>query len=294
MRHVVFVLEVGDAVAALERIGRRRDVYELSVDGIPQSRISLVEPRTLAFEYTQWIGRILDAAAPASDPLTVVHLGAGALTLPRYVAATRPGSPQFVVEREQELLEGVLNALPLPDGADVTIAYGDARAVAAEAATQGWPEAADAAIVDLWSGALIGARVASREFYALVAERLAPGGLLVVNLLDGPGFEYTRSQAATLASLLPSVAALIEPRMASNTELGNVVLVASARPLDAVLEGLKSPGGAREAGPHIVEGEALRTWIGDAAPVDDSTAIDSPPMEDEHFARHFGRPLPGL
>ena len=50
--------------------------------------------------------------------------------------------------REQELLEGVLNALPLPDGAEVSIAFGDARSVAEHPEQHGWPSAADVAIVD--------------------------------------------------------------------------------------------------------------------------------------------------
>ena len=63
----------------------------LLIDGVPQSHVDLEDPGYLDFEYVRRIGHVIDEAAPAGQPLRVLHLGAGALTLARYVAATRPG-----------------------------------------------------------------------------------------------------------------------------------------------------------------------------------------------------------
>src|SRR4051812_1723704 len=70
--------------------------YELRVDGIPQSQVCLTDPKRLAYPYVRYIARAVDSLAPAGEPLRCLHLGAGALTLPRYLAVTRPGSEQLV------------------------------------------------------------------------------------------------------------------------------------------------------------------------------------------------------
>src|SRR5687768_6278522 len=66
--------------------------YTLTVDGTPQSHVNLDDPTQLFFEYVQRMGHVIDQLGMPGEPLTAVHLGAGALTLPRYIDATRPGS----------------------------------------------------------------------------------------------------------------------------------------------------------------------------------------------------------
>ncbi len=68
----------------------------LLVDRIRQSYVDLDDPTYLDFEYVQSFADVLDALPPGR--LAVTHVGGGAGTLARYVAATRPGSPQIVLE----------------------------------------------------------------------------------------------------------------------------------------------------------------------------------------------------
>src|SRR5690625_2522759 len=86
--------------------------WELEVGGTPQSHVDLDDPTHLHFEYIARMGAVIDQLP--SGPLTAVHLGAGALTLPRYIAATRPGSRQQVIELEAALAQLVRAELPLP------------------------------------------------------------------------------------------------------------------------------------------------------------------------------------
>ena len=85
-----------ELLADLDRPG----AWMLLVDGISQSHVDLEDPRHLDLEYMQRLGHLIDLAAPAGTPLRVLHLGAGGLTLARYVAATRPGSRQLAVEAD--------------------------------------------------------------------------------------------------------------------------------------------------------------------------------------------------
>src|SRR5437868_1912762 len=90
--------------------------FELVVDGTPQSHVNLDNPAELFFEYIARMGHVIDQLKQPGEPLTALHLGAGALTIPRYIEATRPGSRQQVLELEPELVELVRRELPLPRG----------------------------------------------------------------------------------------------------------------------------------------------------------------------------------
>ncbi|WP_241670447.1 hypothetical protein, partial [Staphylococcus aureus] len=72
--------------------------FELVVDGTAQSHVDLDDPTHLFFEYIACMGHVIDQLGDPGQPITALHLGAGALTLPRYIEATRPGSRQQVIE----------------------------------------------------------------------------------------------------------------------------------------------------------------------------------------------------
>src|SRR3954449_11385505 len=63
--------------------------------------------------------------APAEDRRTGLHLGGGGCTLPRYIAATRPGSSQVVVEADDLLVAVVRRELGVKG---FRVRTGDARA----------------------------------------------------------------------------------------------------------------------------------------------------------------------
>src|SRR3546814_12016564 len=104
--------------------------YELEVDGTPQSHVDPDDPTHLHFEYVARMAAVIDRLRMPGQPLTAVHLGAGAFTLPRYVEATRPGSRQQVIELEQPLVDLVRQTLPLPRGAALPVRPGDRTRVA--------------------------------------------------------------------------------------------------------------------------------------------------------------------
>ncbi len=61
----------------LLRDADRRSAWMLLVDGVPQSHVDLDDPGYLDFEYVRRLGHVIDTAAPAAQPLRVLHLGAG-------------------------------------------------------------------------------------------------------------------------------------------------------------------------------------------------------------------------
>src|SRR5712692_2193780 len=105
--------DVDSGVAELAGDPDRPRAWTLLVDGIPQSHVDLDDPQYLEFGYMRRLGHLVDLAAPAGEPLRVLHLGGGGLTLARYVAATRPGSWQLAVDCDAALVDVVRRRLPL-------------------------------------------------------------------------------------------------------------------------------------------------------------------------------------
>ncbi|HWU46040.1 MAG TPA: fused MFS/spermidine synthase [Humibacter sp.] len=248
--------------------------FQLVVDGTPQSHVNLDDPTQLFFEYVQRMGNVIDLIGDPGEPITAVHLGAGAMTLPRYIAATRPGSRQQVVELESDLVDLVRRELPLPRQAQIRVRHGDAREVLGKLPA-GLHGAADLVVVDIFSGARTPAHVTSVEFYRQAATLLKPAGILLVNIADGPPLAFARSQVATLAATLDEVAALAETQVLKGRRFGNLVLVGSAAPLPMTWLPRLLAGGPHPA--KAVAGRELAAFVAGAPMVTDATAVASPP-----------------
>lgn len=246
------------------------DAWVLELDGTPQSHVDLADPRHLAFEYVRRLGHVLDEAAPEGRPLDVLHLGGGALTLPRYVAATRPGSRQRVVEVDGPLTELVRARLPLRREVRVRVRVEDARA-----AVESLREASvDVVVGDVYAGARVPAHLTTVEYAAAVARLLRPEGLYTVNLADGPPLTFLRGQVATLRAVFGELVLLAEPAVLRGRRFGNAVLVASARPLP--VDALVRRAAADPIPARVVAGEVLDRFAGSARPVHDADAAPSP------------------
>src|SRR5690606_19001569 len=137
------------------------------------------------------MGAVIDRLRMPGQPLTAVHLGAGALTLPRYVEHTRPGSRQQVIELEQPLVDLVREHLPLPRGAQLRVRIGDAREVAAKLPA-GLVGEVDLVVSDVFAGSQTPAHLTTVEYYRTLARLLAPEGVLLVNVADGSGLAFAR------------------------------------------------------------------------------------------------------
>jgi spermidine synthase len=248
----------------------RRRAWLLTVDGAPQSYVDLDEPEHLEFEYARRLGHVLDCAADPGRPLDVLHLGGGALTLPRYVAATRPGSRQDVVEADRGLLALVAEELPLPPGAGVTVHGADARQWLAAAPD----DSADVLIADVFGGSQVPAHLTTLGYARDAARVLRPGGIYAANLADGAPFDFLRSQLATFAAVFDHLALIAEPAVLRGRRFGNAVLVAARHEPDVAELARRT---ARDAFPARVEhGPELRRFTGDARPVPEDGAVDSP------------------
>ncbi|WP_308128058.1 spermidine synthase [Modestobacter italicus] len=262
--------EVAGGMAELLADADRDGSWQLLLDGTPQSHVDLTDPTYLEFEYVRRMGHVLDLVAEPGTPLDVVHLGGGALTLPRYVAVTRPGSAQRVMELDEPLTELVRRDLPLPRGARIRV-----RAIDAREGLAALPDAsADVVLVDVFAGARTPAHLTTVEFATDVARVLRPGGTTAWNVSDGPPLRFARAEAATLRAVFGSVALLAEPGTLRGRRFGNTVAVASDGELPIAALTRRCAGDPMPS--RVVSGDELDRFVGQATPVTDADAQPSP------------------
>ncbi|MEU2679176.1 fused MFS/spermidine synthase [Streptomyces sp. NPDC007107] len=269
---------VDGGLAELVPDRERPRAWTLLLDGAPQSHVDLDDPSYLSFEYQRRLGHVIDLAAPAGRPLQVVHLGGGAFTLARYIAASRPRSTQQIVEIDGPLVQLVRRELPLDPQARIRVRSADARAGLGKI-QDGW---ADLVIADVFGGARTPAHLTTAEFLTEVRRVLKPGGQYAANLADGPPLAHLRGQVATAASLFPELALAADPTVWRGRRFGNAVLVASDLPI-AVADLTRRVASDPHPG-RVEQGRALADFTGGAAVVTDAGAKPSPAPPPDAFA----------
>ncbi|MFE4370493.1 spermidine synthase [Streptomyces sp. NPDC056835] len=255
----------------------RARAWSLLIDGAPQSHVDLDDPAYLSFAYQRRLGHVADLVAPAGRPLHVVHLGGGAFTLARYIAATRPRSTQQIVEVDGPLVHFVREWLPLDPNARIRVRTTDARAGLAKV-PDGW---ADLVIADVFDGARTPAHLTSAEFLGDVRRVLKADGHYAANLADGPPLAHLRGQIATAATVFGRLALAADPAVFRGRRFGNAVLLASDRELP-VAELTRRVASDPHPG-RVEHGRALADFTGGAAVVTDASAKASPPPPADAF-----------
>lgn len=251
------------------------DSWLLFIDGVPQSGVDLGDPGYLEFEYVRRIGHAADLAFPAGQPLRALHLGGGGLTLPRYLAHTRPGSRQLVAELDDRLTDLVRAHLPLPAGHRIRVRAADARAVAESVAAASY----DLVIADVFAGAVTPGHLTTAEFAAATARGLRPGGVYAVNVAGGPPLDGARSAVATIRSVYKEACVIAEASVLRGRRRGNLVVLASDQPLP---EAALARAAAADPFPaRVVTGDDLLRFISGAPLVTDSTAAANKPASPE-------------
>ena len=239
----------------------------LYLDTLRHSYVDLADPTHLEFSYARIVGDVVAAMAPEAQPISALHIGGGGFTLPRYLAATRPGSTSLVLELDPTVVAVAREELGLVTSDELRVRVGDARlALGALPA-----DAYDLVVGDAFGGLAVPWHLTTREFVAEVGRVLRPGGLYVINVIDYPPLAFARAEAATLRVVFPHVAVIAPEARVAGRSGGNIVLVASDSPIPAgaILEANRLRLGDDEV---VWEGDDLDAFIGEAAVLTDDFA----------------------
>lgn len=216
------------AVRAVVRTGvaeliRDPDVpgaWTLRLNGVAQSHVDTEDAQLVTFDYVRRMIDVIDTLAPPGR-IDVLHLGAGAMTAPRCLAAMRPMSTHLVIELDDELLSLVLQWIPLPPGDLIETVVDDAAVFLAQAADRSF----DVVVADVFQGGIVPEQVSTGAFLADAARVLRPGGCYVANIMDGPPLEFARAQAALLRVAFPTAAVLADAAVLRGRRHGNLILM---------------------------------------------------------------------
>jgi SAM-dependent methyltransferase len=250
----------------------------LVLDTLRHSYVDVADARHLEFAYITAMATVIDSVHPgdglagvpqrvpvAAAPLDALHLGAGGLTLPRYLAQTRPGSTSTVLEIDAGVVDLVRRDIgPEPTGVEVVVR--DARVgLAAQ------PDAAfDVVVGDAFSSIAVPWHLATVEAAAAVGRTLAPQGVYVLNVIDRPPLRLLRAEVATVDAAFAHVALLAADSTLSGSGGGNAVVVAAHQPVP--VGALRAALDQRLPGWGALAGAALREFAGDAPVLTDDLA----------------------
>ncbi len=247
----------------------------LVVDGHPQSHVNAGDPSDLGFEYLEQLALVLDTLTPAPPArLPVTHIGGAGLSLARYLAASRPGSPQLVFEPDQALTDLVRRELPLPRGHRIRVRGQDGRtglAALGEASAQ-------VVILDAYEQGRVPAELTTTEAFGQLRRVLATGGVLLANLADEPGLRYVARVAATATGWFPHLALVGVHEVLKGRRFGNVVLIAGTTPLPQ--QPIATALARRAIGAGLRDAVSTGRWARSARPFTDADAQRSPPAPD--------------
>jgi hypothetical protein len=254
--------------------------FTLRVGRIDQSYVDLDDPLRLEFDYMQRLVDVLDSIAEPRQRLRVLHIGGAALTLPRYVVATRPTSAQIVFEPDIELTAFIRRHLPLPPRSGIKVRGIDGRSGTAKLGN-GF---ADMMIMDAFVGARVPAELTTAEFLADTRRVLNDHGVIMINVTDRGPLAYARRVLAGVRLAFPHLLLCAESSTLKGRRFGNVIIVGAATPLPYAA--IAERAGRSPFPYRVLRGARLNQLLGDSVPFSDKDAEQSPePGSDMFHAR---------
>ena len=227
MSGVALVYTTRDASGGRVRVLRTGGVYQ-SATHLGARRMEPV------FEYYRAFGRLFDLRPTARQLLAI---GGGGFAFPKLVAAEHPGVRTDVVEIDPAVVRIARRWFYLDDAVALARAgSGDLQVICDDGRRflEREPGPYDAVVLDAFVGETPVRSLATVEALRLVRRALAPGGLLLMNVVscaDGTDVSFLRSVVATALVAFDHVK-VVPATDDSHAAEDNYLLVASDAPID--------------------------------------------------------------
>ncbi len=176
-----------------------------------ESVVNLADPDDLPLRYTQVM---TVALAYPETPKNILMLGLGGGSIPIYLGRSLPESSITTVEIDPGVISAAKTYFGIRETPRMRYRDADARVFLNRN-----PERYDLILVDAYRGGYVPVHLLTREFYALLKQRLEPGGAVAFNIHDGS--KLYASTVRTLGEVFPGLD--LYP-----TGLGEVIAIATA------------------------------------------------------------------
>jgi spermidine synthase len=181
----------------------------MRLDSLVHGITDLDEPTRLVYSYELLYQQILNVMYPPGGRVDALLLGGGPYSLARYLDLTYTG--QVLVAEIDPGVTAIARAdfgVPAPGKTRIETVNDDARRVVAamDPATT-----FDLVFGDAFNDFEVPYQLTTQEFARRVAAHLRPGGLYLLNLVDGVNYDFLRSELATLRTVFPYVGLVQRP-----------------------------------------------------------------------------------
>lgn len=178
---------------------------------------------------------ILSRARAPEEGFSAFFIGGGSYSVPRAWAETGTGARMTVAEIDPAVTEIAARDFWFDP------ATTDIRTMDARMALRSDPARYDVVIGDAFTDIAVPAHLVTREFFALVAERLTPDGVYVMNIIDhADGLRALAAITRTLRAVFPVVEIWAEPKPAGADE--RLVFIVLAGRTATSVSALTGPG----------------------------------------------------
>ncbi len=177
------------------------NVRVLILDRLVHSYSSLEDPRRLVYSYERTYAELTSYQAVRRPDLSVLFIGGGGYTFPRYMEAVYPKSSLDVIEIDPGVTQIAHDLLGLARDTRIISYNEDARMFLARQPVRQY----DLIMGDAFNDYSVPYHLTTREFNAHVQAWLADGGLYLVNLIDGPRRDFLRAYVHTLRQTFEQV-----------------------------------------------------------------------------------------
>jgi spermidine synthase len=171
------------------------DVRVLVLDRLVHSYSSLTDPTHLVYGYEKAYAEATAYRAQHLDrPPRALFIGGGGYTFPRYMEAVYPGSTVDVVEIDPGVTEVAYAELGLARDTSIVSYNEDARTYLERTPNQSY----DLVMGDAFNDFSVPYHLTTQGFNERVRAWLAPGGMYIVNIIDGGRGLFLRAYVHTM------------------------------------------------------------------------------------------------
>jgi spermidine synthase len=262
-------------IRILESTDGARSTRTLMLDHLVHSYVVLDDPTALGYGYERAYADLTRLQADGRTRLDTLFIGGGGYSFPRYVEAMYPGSTVDVIEIDPAVIATAHERLGLTPATRIRSFNDDARTF-----LNGWqdPQRYDIVYGDAFNDLSVPYHLTTAEFGRIVAGRLKPGGIYLVNVIDKfNGGEFLKAYANALRVAFAHVEMFGRGEAFAPFDRNTYVLMASQQALDkARLAAITAdtnelarttPLDDRRLSAYLASGRAI-TLTDDFAPVD--------------------------
>ncbi|MBX7213239.1 MAG: fused MFS/spermidine synthase [Thermoflexales bacterium] len=229
----------------------------LSLDALVHSYNAVDDPADLRYSYEQVGAEIAQYVQGRDRTIEMLLIGGGGYTLPRYLQTAYPAARVDVAEIDPAVTGIAFGALGVPPNPQVRTFNEDARQFLVELDPG---KRYNYIHGDAFNDFSVPYHLTTQEFNVLVRSHLTPGGIYLVNLIDGLDAPFARAYLRTLRATFKYVYFVPTNRAYLNLRANTMLALATDAPLN--LETLRTLNGHDEI-------SQFSAWVLSDAELDD-------------------------